>query len=612
MPAPTDLELLQTYTRQGSHDAFAQIVHRHVDLVYSAALRLTRDPHQAEDVTQTVFLKLAMKAGRLGAGVILAGWLHNTTRFVAADLRKAQARRRHYEERAAEIRTMTANTSPKDDWHQIAPDLDDAIATLGEANRLAIILRYFKGYSVSETAAELGISDDAVKQRSARGLEQLRGFFEGRGVRTAAGALASAMAANAVGAAPPALASSASAAIAAAVPVTKVGTGVALLANIKLVGAVVILVVLMGATTVIVRGYLRADAPRPPALAVANPSKTAGGGAAQPPARPAGILIKGRVTTPEGKPLAGAEVTVAAVVPVSVYRLFNFGAPIAVTGPDGTFEFPEQPPKSTVLIRSLQGYALTTAGQLASSPDVAVNAWGRIEGVLRAGDKPLANEVVGINRWGSGELYDWSQVSHTTTATTDAEGRFVFPSVAPGDAWVYHRVRLAPGDLRDSNHTHVEVLPGKTAQLQLGGQGTPVIGVVLFPELPIAPDSAPRAYGALWRNPEFSMPRPADWDTMDDEHRRQYEHQWRSTPDGRAWKRSVCNYEIPINADGTFRIEDVRPGRYHMHIRYEIRDKTRDQVRALATADRNLHVPEPQTPGDKTPIDVGDIYPVPK
>jgi hypothetical protein len=126
----------------------------------------------------------------------------------------------------------------------------------------------------------------------------------------------------------------------------------------------------------------------------------------------------------------GAEVTVAAGTHVSVYRLFNFGAPVAVTGPEGTFQFPNQPAESTVLVRSAKGYALTTAAQLAAAPDVAVRPWGRIEGVLRAGDRPLANETLGINRWGSGDLYDWSQVSHTTTAATDALGRFVFPWVA--------------------------------------------------------------------------------------------------------------------------------------------------------------------------------------
>jgi hypothetical protein len=293
---------------------------------------------------------------------------------------------------------------------------------------------------------------------------------------------------------------------------------------------------------------------------------------------------------------------------VSAYRRLNRGAPSAVTGPDGTFEFRNQPAKSAVLVRSSQRYALTTAAQLASAPDVVVQPWGRIEGTLRAGDKPLANQTVAIVRWGSGDLYDWSLVDHTTTARTDESGKFVFPSVAPGDAWVTHRIVLAPGDARDSNHQHVHVLPGKTVHLQLGGQGQFVIGRVILPELPPTPGNVIRVHGALWRHSEYDMPRPPDWDQMDPEQRRRYEQQWRSSPEGLAWKRSVCNYEFPVNSDdGAFRIPDVRPGRYRMHIRFELRDEASRQINFRATADRHLIVPDEPPPADAVEIDVGHI-----
>src|SRR5690242_18636753 len=89
----SDMELLREYARpaatvrehggQNSEAAFAELVRRHVNLVYSAALRHAGIAAQAEEITQAVFVILARKAASLREGLVLDAWLFETTRLTA-------------------------------------------------------------------------------------------------------------------------------------------------------------------------------------------------------------------------------------------------------------------------------------------------------------------------------------------------------------------------------------------------------------------------------------------------------------------------------------------------------------------------------------------------
>ena len=153
-----DLELLREYAASRSEQVFATLVARHVGLVYSAALRQVRDPHLAEEVTQTVFIRLAQKAWTFRDGVILSGWLFRTTRFVASETMRTENRRRQREQKAMETLYESQGDAP---WAQIAPLLDEAMAGLSEPVAAGLDMPD----RTAPAAAGAIVSDETIAQR---------------------------------------------------------------------------------------------------------------------------------------------------------------------------------------------------------------------------------------------------------------------------------------------------------------------------------------------------------------------------------------------------------------------------------------------------------------
>jgi RNA polymerase sigma factor (sigma-70 family) len=204
-----DMALLREYTQRNSEEAFAALVSRHVNLVYSVALRQVCDPHLAEEITQAVFIILARKAKSLNAKTILPGWLCRTARYASANALTIQRRRQHREQEAY-MQSFLNETESKA-WTQIAPLLDTALSQLGQTDHNAIVLRFFEGRNFNEVGAALGASEDAAKKRVTRAVEKLRKFFTKRGIALSAAIIAGAISANSVQAAPAMLAKTISA-----------------------------------------------------------------------------------------------------------------------------------------------------------------------------------------------------------------------------------------------------------------------------------------------------------------------------------------------------------------------------------------------------------------
>jgi RNA polymerase sigma factor (sigma-70 family) len=248
-----DSELLCRYVDDRSEEAFAELVRRHVDLVYSSALRQAwGDHHRAQEITQMVFIDLARKAGVLVRHPVLPAWLHRSGHLVALELRRKEGRRQKYERAAAAETPIAAQDGATAVWEEVRPVLDDVLNRLDERDRQAILLRYFANRPFGEIGERLRLTENAARMRVERALEKLHALLEKRGIKSSSAALAAALSSQAIAAAP---VGAAAASTAAAMAVTGgAGLGwIALMSTAKLPATLTAAVLAFGATVIVLQ-----------------------------------------------------------------------------------------------------------------------------------------------------------------------------------------------------------------------------------------------------------------------------------------------------------------------------------------------------------------------
>jgi len=296
------------------------------------------------------------------------------------------------------------------------------------------------------------------------------------------------------------------------------------------------------------------------------------------------VGLSGRVVDPNGAPVAGAQVAwIDAERSVSITdgRLMEprFGdrgkGPIIETDERGYFRFEEEPNDGFSLLAAHDaGFALVGSEQFARDRVVRLQRWGRIEGRVAEGREPLEDNI-----W-MGGLPNSTWFEHRRDyryeTLCDAQGRFTFKRVPPGWFEVGYLTRMGDSVSSHTSRTPILVESGRTATMTLGGEGRPVIGRFVPPpdwEGPIYFGAGFRALDTVRPDP----PRPADYDQMTQREQQRWLKRWYETPEAREYRDALWHdldqrhYTFRIRDDGTFRIEDVIPGKYNFTVWLEER-----------------------------------------
>jgi RNA polymerase sigma factor (sigma-70 family) len=324
-----------------------------------------------------------------------------------------------------------------------------------------------------------------------------------------------------------------------------------------------------------------------------------------------GVGPSGLVNGPDGRPLAGATVTLSTKSLRAQFYNGKFHEGIysqVVTGADGRFSFPAQTETLRVFVDHASGFAEADEKTLAGSSQLIIQPWGRIEGTVKIGARPAAGVQIRLSetdlRWAPDEAMPITQAQQRIT---DEQGRYAFERVIAARLSVSRIFTLE----RSSFHVGtgcariVTVKPGRTTWVDLGGTGRPVVGRFALP--------AGIKAGAIFpynnQTLELIRPEPPYPEILSGKERQAWLTEWLATAEGEAYSSSERTLDTNVRPDGRFRIEDVPAGKYRLTA--EVREPGNGVPGTygaeLASIDTEIVVPE--IPGGRSdaPLDLGTI-----
>jgi beta-lactamase regulating signal transducer with metallopeptidase domain/peroxiredoxin/protocatechuate 3,4-dioxygenase beta subunit len=324
--------------------------------------------------------------------------------------------------------------------------------------------------------------------------------------------------------------------------------------------------------------------------------------------------ILGRVVDPNGAPVPGAQVALCMddrSVKLRAGTLIPGGrdgwaAEVVKTDADGRFAFAEEADEFLIVAAHETGFAQITSEAFISQPSIRLQPWGRVEGTLRIGPRPAADEVVNISAVLSGQMV--GRFRYSKDATSESDGRFVFEKVPSGILSV-GRMQQVSRSRSVAISRQVLVSPGETLNIQLGGTGRPVVGRLILPEK----HDGPGQYLYMLVPVDPSPPWPANWSQMSGSERSQWRRQRNQTPQGQAHREAIVrdanrrSYTFAIDREGGFRIEDVVPRAYNVEVWFHDESGSDGIPRPIGPYSAAIEVPAMSQAYTDEPLDLGEL-----
>ncbi len=332
-------------------------------------------------------------------------------------------------------------------------------------------------------------------------------------------------------------------------------------------------------------------------------------------------LVHGTVLLPDGSPAAAVEVALCrdeGGVTTLSGTAFMPRAPgyLKKTDERGFFSFDPKPGAHTVVAVGPSGLGRARSFDFSRPLEIRLQAWGRIEGVVRTQDGQWGDRKV---KW---RPTSWEMLEYDperTSGRSDPTGKFVLELIPPGDGLVATDEGVGNSSVIS---TPIQVNPGETAEVQVGGVGRMVTGRLTAPSgveirswpgqvrvtyLGIVPPDVPP------HTDPVSLPAGL---TEDEEAQRRLELE--DSAVGRNWRRGQWSYGFKVGDDGSFTVPEVLPGSYSLFVQVyqgSLGSSTQLRVRSsgepqIGSARLKFAVPD-DSQGAGTRIDLGEITIVP-